>query len=72
MRGYKESPDQRYAGWMDAPTKEGMILVWLKKSGVLEANKYPVPNWDYTTAQELIDGFVTTGHYPDYPQYQQQ
>lgn len=62
--GYSESPDQKYAGWHERPTQDGVIVVWLKKSGVLDANKYPVPNWDYTTAQKLIDDFVATGHYP--------
>lgn len=64
MFGYRESEDQRFCGWHEDPTEAGTILVKLKKSGVLGAHEVPVPNWDITTAQKLIDQFVETGKYP--------
>ena len=68
MKGYRESSDQNYAGWYDAPTPDGPITVSFKKSGVLAAHKVTVPDWDTTTARRLIDEFVGTGKYPEYPQ----
>jgi len=64
MLRYKESPDQMYSGWHEEPTKDGMILVKLKKSGVLGAHEIRVFDWDYAKCQKLINDFVATGQYP--------
>jgi hypothetical protein len=53
-----------FSGWYEAPTQDGTIVVRMKKSGIASAHEIVVKDWDYTTAQKLIDDFVATGHYP--------